>query len=83
MSHPTMLVIGAGDATGGAIARRFAREGYRVCVTRRTEEALAPLVGQIQQDGGWVRAFGCDARDEDAMSALFETIENGVSGLNG
>ena len=22
------LVIGAGDATGGAIARRFAREGY-------------------------------------------------------
>jgi len=22
-----MLVIGAGDATGGAIARRFAREG--------------------------------------------------------
>src|SRR2546429_5253447 len=23
-----ILVIGAGDATGGAIARRFAREGY-------------------------------------------------------
>lgn len=81
MSHPAMLVIGAGDATGGAIARRFAREGYRVCVTRRTEEALAPLVGQIQQDGGWVRAFGCDARDEDAMAALFETIENEVGPL--
>ncbi|KGD64845.1 short-chain dehydrogenase/reductase SDR [Alcanivorax nanhaiticus] len=81
MSHPAMLVIGAGDATGGAIARRFAREGYRVCVTRRTEEALAPLVGQIQQDGGWVRAFGCDARDEDAVSALFETIENEVGPL--
>ncbi len=81
MLHPAMLVIGAGDATGGAIARRFAREGYRVCVTRRTEEALAPLVGQIQQDGGWVRAFGCDARDEDAMSALFETIENEVGPL--
>ena len=24
---PVALVIGAGDATGGAIARRFAREG--------------------------------------------------------
>ena len=23
-----ILVVGAGDATGGAIARRFAREGY-------------------------------------------------------
>ncbi len=81
MSHPAMLVIGAGDATGGAIARRFAREGFRVCVTRRTEEALAPLVEQIQQDGGWGRAFGCDARDEDAMTALFETIEKEVGPL--
>ena len=29
-----VLVVGAGDATGGAIARRFAREGYVACVTR-------------------------------------------------
>ena len=35
------LVIGAGDATGGAIARRFAREGYVTCVTRRTADKLA------------------------------------------
>ena len=25
---PVALVIGAGDATGGAIAKRFAREGF-------------------------------------------------------
>ncbi len=30
-----MLVVCAGDATGGAIARRFAREGYIACVSRR------------------------------------------------
>jgi NAD(P)-dependent dehydrogenase (short-subunit alcohol dehydrogenase family) len=35
-----ILVIGAGDATGGAIARRFAREGNIACVTRRSEEKL-------------------------------------------
>ena len=29
------LVIGAGDGLGAAIARAFAREGLRVCVTRR------------------------------------------------
>ena len=29
------VVIGAGDATGGAIARRFAREGYLVFAGRR------------------------------------------------
>ncbi|MDB5759807.1 MAG: short-chain dehydrogenase/reductase, partial [Burkholderia sp.] len=33
-----VLVIGAGDATGGEIAKRFAREGYIACVTRRDEE---------------------------------------------
>ncbi len=35
-----ILVIGAGDATGGAIARRFAREGYIACVTRRDADKL-------------------------------------------
>ena len=33
---PVALVVGAGDATGGAVARRFARGGYTVCATRRT-----------------------------------------------
>ena len=46
-----ILVAGAGDATGGAIARRFAREGYIACVTRRHAEKLAPLVAQIIVDG--------------------------------
>ena len=41
------LVIGAGDATGGAIARRFAREGFTACVTRRNADKLAPLVARI------------------------------------
>ena len=34
------LVIGAGDATGGAVARRFAREGFTTCVTRRAADKL-------------------------------------------
>ena len=36
--QPVALVIGAGDATGGAIAQRFAREGYVACVTRRSAD---------------------------------------------
>ena len=47
----SILVIGAGDATGGAIARRFAREGYIACVTRRSADKLAPLVAQIKAEG--------------------------------
>ena len=72
------LVIGAGDATGGAIARRFAREGYVACVTRRTAEKLEPLVARIKADGGRAHGFGSDARREDAMAELFAAIERDI-----
>ena len=72
------LVIGAGDATGGAIARRFAREGFTACVTRRNADKLAPLVAQIESEGGKARAFGSDARKEEQMVALVETIEREI-----
>jgi len=72
------LIIGAGDATGGAIARRFAREGFDVCVTRRSAGKLVPLVDQIAQEGGRAHAFGSDARREDQVVSLFETIERDI-----
>jgi NAD(P)-dependent dehydrogenase (short-subunit alcohol dehydrogenase family) len=79
MSQPKVaLVIGAGDATGGAIARRFAREGYFTCVTRRHGDKLASLVARIEQEGGQARAFGSDARREEQVTALFETIERDI-----
>ncbi|PKQ09121.1 MAG: short-chain dehydrogenase [Alphaproteobacteria bacterium HGW-Alphaproteobacteria-12] len=72
------IIIGAGDATGGAIARRFAKEGYAACVTRRDAEKLVPLVEQIKSEGGEARGFGSDARQEDQVTALFETVEREV-----
>ena len=79
MTEPKVaLVIGAGDATGGAVARRFAREGYIVCVTRRNRDKLASLVSRIEADGGQVHAFGSDARDEDQVAALIETVETRI-----
>ena len=75
------LVIGAGDATGGAIARRFAREGYTTCVTRRSAEKLAPLIAQIEAAGGNVHAFGSDARKEEEVVALVERIESSLGAI--
>jgi len=69
------LIVGAGDATGGAIARRFAREGYVACVTRRSLDKLQPLVAQIEAEGGRARAFASDARKEEEVAALVERIE--------
>lgn len=74
-----ILVIGAGDATGGAVARRFAREGYVACVTRRSEEKLAPLVERIASEGGKAHGFGSDARKEEEMVALVDRIEREIA----
>jgi NAD(P)-dependent dehydrogenase (short-subunit alcohol dehydrogenase family) len=81
MADKAVLVIGAGDATGGAIARRFAREGFAACIVRREAASLTELAEQIRADGGQAHPFGCDARDEDQMTALFETIEAEVAPL--
>ncbi|MBO9468748.1 SDR family oxidoreductase [Endozoicomonas sp. G2_2] len=74
-AQKAVLVVGAGDATGSAIARRFAREGYVACVARRSAARLEPLVATIENDGGQARAFGCDARDEAQVVAMVDTIE--------
>ena len=74
-----ILVIGAGDATGGAVARRFAREGYIACVTRRHADRLAPLVDSIRVAGGEAHGFGSDARKEDEMVALVAQIERDIA----
>ena len=72
------LVVGAGNATGGSVAKRFAGEGFTVCVTRRNREKLDPLVAEIQADGGKVHAFGSDARREEQVEALIEEIESRI-----
>lgn len=78
MPNPVILVVGAGDATGSAVARRFAREGFTACVCRRSSEKLAPLVAEIEVTGGIARAFGVDARKEDDVVAMVEIIEREV-----
>lgn len=77
MSNPAAVIIGAGDATGGAIARAFAADGLTACVNRRARNAdqLEALARSIRDDGLLARAFPGDARIEDEMVALFDQVE--------
>ncbi len=74
------LVIGAGDGLGASIAHAFAREGLRICVTRRPRntEAVDTLAEAIRAAGGEAHAFGLDARVEDDVVALIERIEREI-----
>ncbi len=76
-----VLVMGAGDAIGSAIARKFALQGHTVCLVRRDGEKLAPLVEDIQAQGGIAHGFACDARKEEEVQSLFKEIEGNVGAL--
>ncbi len=75
MTEQVALIIGAGDAIGSAIARKFARRGLTVCAARRNGDRLAPLVQELTGAGHRAHAFSCDARREEAISELFAGIE--------
>jgi len=71
------LIVGAGDATGGAIARAFAAEGYTACVNRRARNAaqLEALAASIRAEGHQARAYPADARVEEEMVAMVDRVE--------
>jgi short-subunit dehydrogenase len=72
------VVIGAGDATGGAVAAAFARDGLVAVPVRRTGDGLAPLAARIADEVGRCLPIGADARDEDAMIGLFDRVEREI-----
>lgn len=74
------LIIGAGDATGGSIARAFAAQGLIACVNRRARnaESLEALARSIRDNGDQARAFPGDAREEADMVAMVDAIEREV-----
>ena len=69
------LLVGAGDAIGAAVARRFAAGGHPVCVARRSAEKSQSLVQEIVSSGGVAHAVSTDVRNEEAVQALFAHVE--------
>ncbi|MGC1809931.1 MAG: SDR family NAD(P)-dependent oxidoreductase [Candidatus Binataceae bacterium] len=74
--NATVAVIGAGDYIGGAIAKRFALEGFTVFAGRRTADKLAPLVAEIEAAHGRVVARSLDARKEDEITGFLQDADN-------
>ena len=79
-SKYSAIIIGAGDATGSAITKKFASHGYKVCPARRPRniDKLNELSSEIIESGGWSKGFGVDARDEDSIKDFFAEVENEI-----
>jgi NAD(P)-dependent dehydrogenase (short-subunit alcohol dehydrogenase family) len=66
----TLLVAGAGEGLGKAVATRFAREGYAVALAARNEDRLTRLAEEISAS-----AFPTDLASESEVASLFRNAE--------
>lgn len=73
--NASVVVVGAGDYIGGAIARKFAAEGYLVFMGRRDGDKLQSLKDEIEAAGGRAEARALDAREEDQVIAFIDEAE--------
>jgi NAD(P)-dependent dehydrogenase (short-subunit alcohol dehydrogenase family) len=69
------LVTGAGKRIGSDIARRLAREGWRLALlARASSEGARALAAEIVAGGGEAHAFSVDLADPEAGAAAFAEI---------
>lgn len=74
LDQKVALVTGSGRGIGRAIAIRFAREGARVVVNDRDEDALRATAEEIRSAGGTALAILADVTMEDQVERLFRQM---------
>src|SRR3984885_2479382 len=65
------LPVGVRWGVGGAIAQKFAQEGFFVVLTTRTEANAAPLAAAIREQGGECMIVELDLSSEDSITNAF------------
>ena len=65
------VITGVGPGTGSALARRFAKGGYRVALIARNEDRLRDLEAELQGSKG----YRCDVADPKQVEGVLDEIE--------
>jgi NAD(P)-dependent dehydrogenase (short-subunit alcohol dehydrogenase family) len=68
------LPVGVRWGVGGAVAQKFAREGFFTVLTTRTEANAAPLAKAINEQGGASMIVQLDLTAPQSISAAFASI---------
>ena len=80
---PVCLVLGAGAGIGGNVAKKFSKEGFHLCICRRTnEKGLNNLVKNIEDNGGSASGFLIDIIKDDVIEDLIENIETNIGPID-
>ena len=70
----TIVICGYGVGISDAVARRFAKEGYKVAIVARNAERLNGAVERLAADKVDAKAFPCDVSDVDAVKKLIADV---------
>lgn len=72
----TIVILGAGapKGIGGALSRKFAREGHHVVVTGRTLDKVEAVAAEICDQGYSAEAMQVDVTSEENQDVLFQHI---------
>ncbi|HEX3402001.1 MAG TPA: SDR family oxidoreductase [Acetobacteraceae bacterium] len=68
------LPVGVRWGVGGAIAQKFAKEGFFVVLTTRTEANASGLAAAIREQGGDCTIVELDLSSQDSVATAFATI---------
>jgi len=74
MASRVAVVFGIGPGIGGAVAHKFAAEGYTVALLGRKKEKLEEFKAQIEGKKGKAFVVVSDAADPASIAAAFEAI---------
>lgn len=76
------LPVGVRWGVGGAVAQKFAKEGFFVVLTTRSASNAAALESAIQEQGGDCMIVELDLVSEESISEAFATIRSEVGDPN-
>jgi NAD(P)-dependent dehydrogenase (short-subunit alcohol dehydrogenase family) len=71
----TTVIVGVGEGLGASLGRRFAAAGHPVALAARDADKLAPLVNEIENNGGTAMAYAADAAEDENIANLFSSAE--------
>jgi NAD(P)-dependent dehydrogenase (short-subunit alcohol dehydrogenase family) len=77
-----VLVTGAGQGNGAAIARAFGDAGAKVAVVDRNRDTAQSVAAQIESTGGSAAAFQLDVSDAGACAELAGAVRDRLGPVN-
>lgn len=74
LSGKVAVVTGAGGVLCSAFAKVLARAGAKVALLDRNFEAANGFAAEINEEGGFAKAYACDVLDKDVCYAVADQV---------